>query len=98
MINVHLQVRHAVPADHPQLASLMLHEANMHRHLDWRPPLDWLGSKNYWVLEDTGRIVAALACPEDPPGVSWIRLFGYLPHLSGSDCWRALWDFARAEI
>src|SRR5690349_7873288 len=98
MINLNLQVRHAVPADQPQIASLMFHEANLHRHLDWRSPLDWLGSPNYWVLEEGARIVAVLACPEDPPGVSWIRLFGYLPHLSGDLAWQALWDVARADI
>jgi ribosomal-protein-alanine N-acetyltransferase len=98
MIHINLEVRRAVPEDHQQIAGLMFHEANLHRHLDWRPPLDWLGSPNYWVLQDGGRIVATLACPEDPPGVSWIRLFGYLPHLSGPEAWRALWDIARADI
>ena len=98
MININLQVRRAVPEDHQQIASLIFHDANLHRHLDWRSPLDWLGSPNYWVLQDGGRIVATLACPEDPPRVSWIRLFGYLPQLSGPEVWRALWDIARADI
>src|SRR5687768_16095162 len=98
MININLQVRRAIPEDHQQIASLMFHEANLHRHLDWRSPLDWLGSPNYWVLQDGERIVATLACPEDPPHVSWIRLFGYLPHLSGPEAWRALWDVAHADI
>jgi len=98
MIGTNLQVRRAVPEDHQQIAGLMFQEANLHRHLDWRPPLEWLGSPNYWVLQDGGRIVATLACPEDPPGVSWIRLFGYLPHLSAPEAWRALWEIACADI
>lgn len=98
MINVSLQIRRAVPEDHQQIASLMFHEANIHRHLDWHSPLDWLGSPDYWVLADGGRVTAALACPQDPPHISWIRLFGFLPHLSGSQAWQPLWDIARADI
>jgi ribosomal-protein-alanine N-acetyltransferase len=75
----------------------MLHDANIHRHLDWRSPLDWLGSPNYWLLADDDRIHAALACPEDPPGVAWLRFFGHGPHLSGPEAWSALWDTVRAE-
>jgi ribosomal protein S18 acetylase RimI-like enzyme len=98
MINVSLQVRRAVPEDHRQIAGLLFQETNIHRHLDWRSPLDWLGSLDYWVLEDGGRVQATLACPQDPPHVSWIRLFGFLPHLSGPEAWRALWSIARTEI
>ncbi len=98
MINVSLQVRRAVPEDYQQIASLMFHAANIHRHLDWRSPLDWLGSPDYWVLQDGGRVTAALACPQDPPHVSWIRLFGFIPPLSASRAWQPLWDIARTEI
>jgi ribosomal protein S18 acetylase RimI-like enzyme len=96
MINLNLRVRHAVAEDHQQIASLMFHEANLHRHLDWRTPLDWLGSPNYWVLEDGSRLCGALACPEDPSHVAWIRLFGYLSNLSATDAWYPLWDMVRA--
>jgi ribosomal protein S18 acetylase RimI-like enzyme len=98
MINVSLQVRRAVAEDHHQIADLILNEANTHRHLDWRSPIEWLGSPNYWVLEEDGRITAALACPEDPPHVAWLRVFGYSPHLSGFEAWSALWGVARNEI
>jgi len=98
MININLRVRRAVPEDHFQIANLLLSEANTHRHLDWRSPLDWVGSPNYWVLEEDGRIVAALACPEDPPHIAWIRVFGYSPHLSGPEAWSALWEVARNEM
>ncbi|MCC7118620.1 MAG: GNAT family N-acetyltransferase [Anaerolineales bacterium] len=73
----------------------MAHEARTHRHLDWRTPLEWLGSSNYWVLETANTILAALACPADPPHVSWIRLFGHLPHLSAAQAWSPLWELAR---
>ncbi len=97
MINTSLQVRQAVVEDYQQIANLMFYEANVHRHLDWRTPLDWLGSPNYWVLEDAGQITAALACPQDPPQVAWIRLFGHLSHLDVTEAWSPLWDIARAQ-
>jgi ribosomal protein S18 acetylase RimI-like enzyme len=98
MINVSLQVRRALAEDHHQIASLILNETNTHRHLDWRSPLDWVGSPNYWVLEESGRIVAALACPEDPPHVAWIRVFAHSQQLSGPEAWSALWKAAHNEI
>jgi ribosomal protein S18 acetylase RimI-like enzyme len=96
MINLNLRVRRAVAEDQQQIANLMFYEANIHRHLDWRTPIDWLGSPNYWVLDDGSRISGVLACPEDPARVAWIRLFGYLTHLSAAEAWRPLWEMVRA--
>jgi len=98
MINIGLQVRRAVAEDHQQLANLIFFDANTHRHLDWRSPLEWLGSPNYWVLEDHGQINAVLACPEDPPQLAWIRLFGYRPQQPSAEAWSALWEVASREV
>jgi [ribosomal protein S18]-alanine N-acetyltransferase len=98
MVTLGLQVRPAVVADQQQISNLIFFENNVHRHLDWHAPLDWLGSKNYWVLEDRRRITAALACPQDPPGIAWLRLFVHASHLSGSEAWSPLWEAACAEI
>lgn len=98
MVALNLQVRPANYADHYQISNLIFFEAHVHRHLDWRAPLDWLGSPNYWVLEEEGKIMAALACPQDPPGVAWLRLFTHTSHLSGLEAWLPLWTVARTEI
>jgi len=98
MINLNLKVRRAVMEDHNQIASLIFYEANTHRHLDWRSALEWIGSRNYWVLEDNGRIIAALACPEDPQHIAWIRLFSFHQELSGFETWSALWEAASNEM
>ncbi|HMV29518.1 MAG TPA: GNAT family N-acetyltransferase [Anaerolineales bacterium] len=98
MINLHLHIRRAVAQDHRQLSNLLFQESNTHRHLDWRTALEWIGVHNFWVLEDSGTVVAALACPEDPPDIAWIRLFSFSPHLSGPEAWSDLWNFASAEI
>src|SRR5690606_34901169 len=98
MINLKHKVRRAVAQDHYQIANLLFHESHTHRHLDWRSALDWLGAKNYWVLEEHGFITAAFACPEDPQDVAWIRLFTYHPHLDLRETWSVLWENAHAEI
>jgi ribosomal protein S18 acetylase RimI-like enzyme len=48
-------------------------------------------------LEENGHIVAALACPTDPPQVAWFRIFGYTPSIPAQEAWSALWETARAE-
>jgi ribosomal-protein-alanine N-acetyltransferase len=50
------------------------------------------------VLEENGHILAALACPEEPPHVAWIRVFSYSPRLSGPGAWSALWETVKSEI
>lgn len=98
MINVNLRVRRAVERDHDRIAKLVYYESNSHRHLDWHSPLEWLGASNYWVREEDGYITAALACPEDPPQVAWIRFFGHHQFLSSSQAWDSLWDTACGEL
>ena len=112
MINVSVQIRRAVLEDQLQIANLIHNEVTSHRHLDWRIPLEWIGSPNYWVMEEDGRhITGVLACPEDPPQVAWIRLFAYSPHTIHSfvvpgqgqigkqpEAWSALWEAARGEV
>lgn len=98
MIAVSFQVRPAVPQDQHQIANLMFFESHVHRHLDWRAPLEWLGFPCYWVVEETGRVMAVLACPQDPPGVAWVRLFAHARQLSLDDAWDALWRAAQKEI
>jgi len=94
----HLSLRPAVPADHEQISNLMSFETHVHRHLDWRAPLDWLGRSPYWVLEDGSRIAAAFACPTDPQSIAWIRLFAFASQISGGAAWRPLWEAARREL
>lgn len=98
MIAFNAKVRRAAAQDHYQIANLLFHESHTHRHLDWRSVFDWLGAKNFWTLDEHGFISAALACPEDPTDVAWIRLFTYHPHLDLRAAWSALWQHAQAEI
>jgi ribosomal-protein-alanine N-acetyltransferase len=94
----HLSVRAASASDREQLSELIYSAPYLHRHLDWRPPLDWIGQRPFWVLEDQGRILGVLACPRDPRPIAWIRLFSFGPPLSGQEAWRRLWEQARTEL
>jgi ribosomal protein S18 acetylase RimI-like enzyme len=98
MIGVNLLVRPAMSQDQHQIANLMFFESHVHRHLDWRAPLEWLGSPNYWVVEEHERIVAALACPQNPAGVAWVRLFAHARQFALDDAWNILWNTAQKSI
>lgn len=91
-------VRPADLRDHQQLSNLIFFETRLHRHLDWRSPLEWLGAPFYWALEEGGQITAALACPEEIAGIAWVRLFVYTGHWSAENAWNLLWSAARQAI
>ena len=91
-------VRTADAKDHHQLSNLIFFETRLHRHLDWRSPLEWLGAPFYWALEERGDITAALACPTELAGVAWVRLFVYASHWSAENAWNVLWSGAQYEI
>lgn len=98
MIGIDLQVRPAELSDHQALSSLIFFETHVHRHLDWRMPLDWLGSPYFWVAEENHRILAALACPPDPQNVAWVRLFVHSSGIPSAWAWKHLWEYARTYI
>jgi ribosomal protein S18 acetylase RimI-like enzyme len=98
MINLQQAVRPAVESDRMQIANLIYFEPHVHRHLDWRGPLDWLGAPEYWVLEQFGSVVAALACPPDPEDVAWLRLFAHASALPVEAAWASLWETARTAL
>jgi ribosomal protein S18 acetylase RimI-like enzyme len=60
--------------------------------------LEWLGAPFYWALEEGGQIMAALACPEEIPGIAWVRLFVYTGGWSAENAWNLLWSAAEPEI
>ncbi|TAK11029.1 MAG: GNAT family N-acetyltransferase [Anaerolineae bacterium] len=98
LTDARLTTRPAVESDRNQLASLIHFETHVHRHLDWRPPLDWLGLSPYLIGEQNGRLLAALACPPDPPGVAWIRLFAVTRRETAAAAWRQMWPQAREQL
>jgi ribosomal protein S18 acetylase RimI-like enzyme len=93
-----LNVRPASPADRDAISSLMFSASHVHRHLDWRTPLDWLEARPYWLIDDGGPVSGVLACPPDPDSIAWLRLFASDALLGAREAWSALWPPARAEL
>lgn len=96
MINT--QVRLADLKDHQPLSNLIFFETRSHRHLDWRSPLEWLGDKYFWMAENGTQITAALACPEETKGITWVRLFVHSAYWSAENAWSVLWETAKEDI
>jgi ribosomal protein S18 acetylase RimI-like enzyme len=97
-IDVDLKVRPAVLTDQRQIGNLIHFSSNVHRHLDWQGPLEWIGSSPFYVLECKAEVIAALGCPPEPPSVAWIRLFVNSGRIPFQDSWKVLWDKAHAEL
>jgi ribosomal-protein-alanine N-acetyltransferase len=93
-----LTIRAANSDDWQLLANLIHFGTLVHRHLDWRPPLDWIGLRPYLVAEQGHELVAAMACPPDPPDISWIRLFAVSGLIDAEEAWQELWWPARAQL
>jgi len=92
------QVRPADLNDHQRLSNLIFFETRSHRHLDWRAPLEWLGDKYFWAVENGSQITAALACPEETVGIAWVRLFVHSAIWSPENAWTVLWGAAISDI
>lgn len=92
------QVRPALAQDQQEIANLIFFERHVHRHLDWKNPIDWLGSPFYWVLERNSRIMAVLACPRDQKEITWLRLFTHTENFSSEEAWEILWENAKRDL
>lgn len=93
-----LSTRLAQPDDFLTLSSFLSFQSRIHRHLDWKSPLDWLGSQPFLIAEKDGKFEAVLACPPDPPHVAWIRLFACSPNVSATKAWDILLEQGREML
>jgi ribosomal protein S18 acetylase RimI-like enzyme len=86
-------VRPAELRDREQLTHLIFDDrSTVHRHLDWRTPLEWIGFPPYFLIEHKGRIESLLACPADPPMIAWVRVFACADYALLQDDWTILWQ------
>src|SRR3970282_2432417 len=95
---INLSIHTAREEDRQKLANLIHFEALALRPLDWKPPLDWIGHEPYLVAAQDRDLLAALACPEDPAGVAWIRLFAVSSEINAEKAWSARWCAARSRL
>jgi ribosomal protein S18 acetylase RimI-like enzyme len=80
------------------LANLIHFGTYTHQHLDWKPPLDWIGSQPYLVIDQHSDILAALACPPELPEIAWIRLFAVSSLINVGEAWKSLWMTSAREL
>jgi ribosomal protein S18 acetylase RimI-like enzyme len=73
-----LFVRSAQKSDREAIEDFLDRAIAIHRHLDWRTHLDWLGNKYFLLLEEQQKITALLICTAEPDEIFWIRVFGSL--------------------
>jgi len=86
-----LSIREACVSDRQSLANIIHFEVYVHRHLDWRQPLDWINSYPFFIASYENKILAALACPPDPANIAWIRLLAISSDLHINNTWLELW-------
>lgn len=91
VLHTTISTRPVEARDKNQLAHLIHYGTYVHRHLDWKPPLDWIGESPFFVAESDGRVMAALACPPDPPKTAWVRMFVCSTRISYNYAWEKLW-------
>ena len=87
-------LRPALPPDHSALYRFVTSQNHIHRHLDWRDALEWLGREPFWLMEEEEQISAVLACPPEPEEVAWVRLFAASIHTSPDRAWNMLFECA----
>jgi ribosomal protein S18 acetylase RimI-like enzyme len=98
MDEIEYNIRAALSTDRSRLANLIHFGAYIHQHLDWKSPLDWIGSKPYLLMEKEGELFATLACPPDLPEITWIRLFAVSSLINIGQAWHLLWDATMEEL
>ncbi|MBM3121841.1 MAG: GNAT family N-acetyltransferase [Chloroflexi bacterium] len=95
MAGQHLWVpRQATPADQRLVDTLLAGARWRHAHLDWLDAVDLLGQSPFLLATDHDRTSACLACPPDPPGFAWIRVFASGAELQPAEAWACLWPSA----
>ena len=98
MSEIEYNIRNALPSDRSRLANLIHFGSYIHQHLDWKPPLDWIGNEPYLLAERNGDLLATLACPPDLPRITWIRLFAANSLINIDQAWRLLWNIASERL
>jgi ribosomal protein S18 acetylase RimI-like enzyme len=90
-----LTVRQAGKSDYSLLANAIGAAQYIHRHLDWRDTLDWLGCQPFLILERNQEVIGVLACPADSTQIAWIRSFVTVTGLIRPlECWKILFSEA----
>ncbi len=79
------------------LVALLSHARLLHRHVDWADAFDLIGQQPFLLASQENDPIGCIACPPDPPEVSWLRLFAVAPGFRAPDLWEYLWPQAASK-
>lgn len=91
-------VEKAQKADISSIAAFLEHASLIHRHLDWRSTLEWLGLQPFLLWMEQGEIQAILIAVPDLPEVAWLHCFGVKASSRVEEAWNKLYSEARTDL
>jgi ribosomal protein S18 acetylase RimI-like enzyme len=91
-------VREAENVDASDIENFLKKNLVIHRHLDWRLPIEWLGHPPFLMLEKNQRLQGLLVSPPDPKSVYWIRIFASLFTIPIEESYHILFPIALEKI
>jgi len=91
-------IREAEKADIPVITDFLKRNLIIHRHLDWRKPIEWVGQSPFLIFEKDDHLQALLACPPDPKNVYWIRILASLYTVPIEESFKSLFPIALEKI
>lgn len=83
-----LSYRPATDQDYDDLSMFLSFEYYVHRHLDWRSSLDWLGKAPFWIAKAGNELVGCYAAAPEPEDAAWVRLFACSALYSRQKLWQ----------
>ncbi len=84
--------------DRQLLVALLSQARWQHRHVDWADAFDLIGQQPFLMAMQENEPIGCLACPPDPPEVSWLRFFVVAPGCQPHDLWDYLWPQVASEL
>jgi ribosomal-protein-alanine N-acetyltransferase len=91
-------VRTATKSDRHAIEDFLAQAVAIHRHLDWRSPLDWLGNRHFLLAENNNKIAALFICTAEPNEVFWLRVFATIDFASMQKSWNQLFQYFLADL
>ncbi|HEY69131.1 MAG TPA: GNAT family N-acetyltransferase [Anaerolineae bacterium] len=80
------------------LIDLLARASIRHQHSDWTDAFSLIGKQPFLLALQDMQPIACLACPPDPPGVAWLRLFSVASDAPADELWKFLWNQAEAQL
>lgn len=84
--------------DYEELANFFSQNNQVHRHLDWFSPLEWVGKEPYLLLKSKKEIHAVLCTVPENKETAWIRVFGKKVDEEISDTWEQMLPKAVVDL